>query len=520
MQTEHNEEANNKSGTNNPGQPSEKSFNLDILQNPVVPATNGPQVQKVIVKHHQPVSKVICRKISEPSKLFDNKHTTESSNSGINISIVDTLLNTHVSRPKSVDVYQDPKTNLPSQPATAQNNSLAALLQPSQQRPMQIIRVPRQSSSSKKKDGERVARQEAKLITIIDNKPHISDVGSLLQHPSTQIPSQPQIIVKTAPKIPTASVFFNQNVIKVQPPPIEAKPACLYPVLPSATDVQLLIDAVDLEIKELEAKMDELVTERTLGMISLPDFSDSGKNVKILDFHNVIHSKDISQSVIEGSRRIAEQSHSKFKMPVKTNKFGHISHLPHYKDEMENQESVMETMMQVLCQKIVKSDTKMKQLTHEYIERRKLWEESNELLDLYHKDLHASIDEWPPEFALSFIKPTDQTVTQFCGKDQIMYLDDEEKESYLYYNENSFVEDPVKEHERYKKRISWSESEKQTFLEKYYQHPRDFKKIAQALPLKSIKEVIEYYNIYRIKLNLKAADVAGRKRGRKRILVE
>lgn len=487
----------------------DKAKNLNLLSNALNPSPAPASVQKVVVKHAQVVSKVVSRKVSDPTKIIPARPAHEVQNTAVNISSVDTLLNNPAPRPKSVDILiippkpQNPVLNPPP------INSVSALLQNSPPKPIQSIIVPQHS-----------------VYNVTEKKPIISDMESLLQHP---MPQPPLTITQVSSTVPVTksvgpSVIFRNVAPKqvVPPPPVvhEVKPAAIYPALPTASEIQLLIDAIDVEIEELHAKMKSLEDERTLGMIEMPDLNERGENVKILDFHNIIYTQSAAEAVIAASQSIAKQSHEKNKMPTQSDKYTHITQLPLFMDEMQHEDSNTETMLHVLCQKVSKVDLKARQLSLEYAERRKMWEESNDLLDAYHKDIRASIDEWPPEFALSIIKPTDHTATRFCGKDQIMYLDDEEKEAYLYYDENSYVEDPVKEHEIYKKRNPWSDTEKQIFLDKYYQHPRDFKKIAQALPLKTIKEVIEYYNIYRIKLNLKQADVAGRRRGRKRILVE
>jgi hypothetical protein len=66
----------------------------------------------------------------------------------------------------------------------------------------------------------------------------------------------------------------------------------------------------------------------------------------------------------------------------------------------------------------------------------------------------------------------------------------------------------VREHNAFCKRLYWGDAEVRVVLEKY-----------AALPNKSVKDVIEFYFIQRIALNLKDIEVAARKRGRKKMLV-
>ena len=71
------------------------------------------------------------------------------------------------------------------------------------------------------------------------------------------------------------------------------------------------------------------------------------------------------------------------------------------------------------------------------------------------------------------------------------------------YLMNRFVEDPKREHDEFRARLHWSNDERQTFVEVYRKNPKDFRKIADALPEKTHKDVIEFYYLNRYALCLK-----------------
>ena len=110
----------------------------------------------------------------------------------------------------------------------------------------------------------------------------------------------------------------------------------------------------------------------------------------------------------------------------------------------------------------------------------------------------------------------EEDVRKYTAPDQPQLMTRIRREAMCYYNTNGFVEDPEAEHRKFKNRISWSDEEKQIFVEKYVQHPKKFGIIAAALPLKSVKDVIEFYYINRYDLCLKEKEGAFRKRGGRR----
>jgi hypothetical protein len=130
------------------------------------------------------------------------------------------------------------------------------------------------------------------------------------------------------------------------------------------------------------------------------------------------------------------------------------------------------------------------------------------------------LDTWPPEFSKATLKTNESVIMTRVGEDQPMFLDQLEAQCYLFWDFNALVENPVIEHKAYRKRLVWTEGEIKIFMERYAQHPREFKRISASLPSKSIKDVIEFYHIHRIEYDLGAIEKASRKRGRRKMITE
>ena len=335
----------------------------------------------------------------------------------------------------------------------------------------------------------------ARIATIIPQMPQ--------QQPQLQL-QQPQIVCRTI----TQTQIIHQ----------EPKQAAPNPLLPSATEIKDLIKQLDDEIAALQRKCEDLNIEKEFLAITVPDVQKAPVSSQVLDFHGTIFSKGCYSDIYQQNKQLIAKSHNKVKMPPLPIKqrYKHIAQLPYYNDQISTDDT-MEFILGTINNSFKQKDLYEKQLTAEYFMRREIWFESNFLLNEYHADAGLAVNKWPPEFEKSIIKPNDKSLISYCANDLPMYLSQTEKETMLYYDENMLVEDPVAEHEAFKRRLTWTEEEKQIFYEKYAQHPKEFKKIAAALPLKSTKDVIEYYSINRKKLNLHEVDIASRKRGKRRM---
>ncbi|TMW48840.1 hypothetical protein DOY81_006069 [Sarcophaga bullata] len=73
----------------------------------------------------------------------------------------------------------------------------------------------------------------------------------------------------------------------------------------------------------------------------------------------------------------------------------------------------------------------------------------------------------------------------------LMY--DAHQRTYAYHNENGLIEDMVAVHKERAKLNVWTTGEKDTFKEKFLQHPKNFGAIAASLDRKSAQDCVRYY---------------------------
>lgn len=295
---------------------------------------------------------------------------------------------------------------------------------------------------------------------------------------------------------------------------IEAAP---FPMLPSRQQIESIIDEIDREIMIEKIKLKKLIILHNSKNVSIsPIDNDKLKKGVVNKFGNLLSSSPYDQIKKQNKEKIEKSKKGKTLHVPEV--FKRIGDLPHFfADNMEHDKEVLGHLISVKQ----KENEYHRALTDVYLEKREKWEPYSESLSKYHKTLRKAVDQWPPEFKLSILKSTNSSdITPYCAQDVLQYKTEEDKQGYLYYDENNLVEDPVFEHEYFKRRIGWTEEEKKIFLEKYAQHPKEFKKIANAIPGKCTKDVIEYYFINRIKLNLHEVKRLSRSKGHKKITTE
>ena len=74
-----------------------------------------------------------------------------------------------------------------------------------------------------------------------------------------------------------------------------------------------------------------------------------------------------------------------------------------------------------------------------------------------------------------------------------MILDDNERRWRGFNNNNSLVVDPKAELEREERTLMWDKEEKDIFLEKFMQYPKDFRKIATFLPHRTTADCVMFF---------------------------
>ena len=301
-------------------------------------------------------------------------------------------------------------------------------------------------------------------------------------------------------------------------PKIEAAP---FPLLPSKFEIKAIIRSLDNEIAIERRKLKQFKkSQKNRTNLNQPITNiELKKGIRIIA-GNVVAENTFKQ-VIEQNLQKTKQSHqvnllSKQKI---AGKYKRVGDLPQF---FMDASPFIAPILNYLIQRKVAENKYNRQLTNHYVSIRQEYENYSEAVSDYHKLYQRAVDEWPPEFKLSTLRPTELSQVQpFCAPDVIQYKQQEEAECYLYYDENRLVSDPVKEHDAFKHRLIWTEDEKKIFYEKYAQHPREFKKIANALPGKCTKDVIEFYFLNRKPMNLHELDMKARTKGQhKKVISE
>lgn len=293
-----------------------------------------------------------------------------------------------------------------------------------------------------------------------------------------------------------------------------------FPLLPTKNEVLVQKEEVEQEITATRAELSSLQHQRDLYDNSsrslIPTTSGSG----FFEYHNILISENTVNSVLEENKKRKERSMKPAYIGVHNgepaiSQYQKIEDLPLYKETIQEYGEILAPLLCYHFQLKEIAVEKQVSYTFHYLEKRKNWEEKFSFFDEYAARVDYVSENWPPEFPKGKTKKDDNEALKWVAPDQSMFITNMKKESQCYYNMNGFVEDPIAEHDMYRHRISWNEDEKKTFIEKYTQHPKKFRLIAEALPLKSVKDVIEFYNINRFTLGLKEKEGARRKRGGK-----
>ncbi|XP_022250944.1 uncharacterized protein LOC106467112, partial [Limulus polyphemus] len=82
-------------------------------------------------------------------------------------------------------------------------------------------------------------------------------------------------------------------------------------------------------------------------------------------------------------------------------------------------------------------------------------------------------------------------------------LIDQRRKRIQYINRNGLVEDPMAEYKERQMLNVWIDQEKETFREKYLQHPKNFSFIASHLERKSVADCVQYYYLTKKSENYK-----------------
>jgi hypothetical protein len=294
-------------------------------------------------------------------------------------------------------------------------------------------------------------------------------------------------------------------------------PAAPFPSLPTRVELQEHTSSIEREIASAKADLSSLLHERSSfdaphRTQALPTPASS-----VREYNNIILVDSVIDSVMSDNRQRKEASES-HPSPIQ---FKHIAELPRFQGLIRDHgKSLVPLLTSHLFARQIEREREL-ELTLEFVAKHGKWKETSDwiskLSDMTRPDL---TEEWPKKFgpaAPTRLLPAFSVVLP--APDEPMFISQTLRSSNCFYDRNSFVEDPSAEFDDFRGRISWSGEEEGEFIAKYIQHPKKFNIIAQSLPLKSTKDVIEFYYVNKDRLSLKAKEGA-RKLRRSRLISE
>jgi hypothetical protein len=271
--------------------------------------------------------------------------------------------------------------------------------------------------------------------------------------------------------------------------------------------------ALDQEVQRTRAELSSLQHELDFfehpGSGMIPATSSSG----IFEYQSMLISNSTIEAVIRDNKERKIQSEG-----APHPQYRNLTDLPGFWNVISAHKSKLSVLFsaQITYQLLMKE--RQEALAKVFCERQAQSVIAFRKIDEYAAKVTGVGDDTLSEDSLQGKPKSDspEVMTPLFAMDQPMLLSKAQQMAGCYYDMNGFVPDPQAEFDEYRARISWSDEEKRKFIVKYSQYGKNFHLIASSLPLKSVKDVIEFYWLNLHPLNLKEKEIARRKRGGKK----
>ena len=289
------------------------------------------------------------------------------------------------------------------------------------------------------------------------------------------------------------------------------------PSLPTKVDVQKEISEIDASLFDAKAELTSLQHQRSLYDSNLLVHApEQAANSGLFEYHNILLSNTTIDSIISENQKKSNDSNSECIISDQycdSNIYKRAYDFPLYDHTIKKMDQNCAIMLAIQTDRALACNEANKQLVSKYSALMSKNKKKDEALNAYHTRVERIQENWPPEMPKGSTKTEKDILLAWTAPDRPMILSPYKRKEELHFNNNLFIADPVAEHNAFKNRLVWTEEEKKKFLVKYAEHPKKFALIAASLPQKSVKDVIEYYWINRITLNLKDLEAAKKKRG-------
>ncbi|EAX88394.1 Myb-like DNA-binding domain containing protein [Trichomonas vaginalis G3] len=306
--------------------------------------------------------------------------------------------------------------------------------------------------------------------------------------------------------------------------------AAPFPSIPSKQEVQNFKSETDAEISRLKAELASLEYERKSFNHTARALTPNTATNGIHEYRGLIMIESSIESIIQDNQRKAKEAQNlalvnPSPMPTDSNHtlptYRHIVDYPQYKSTIKTNSDLIVPMFGIRYGENVVLHDKEDELATKYNELNGPWKERQAIIDEYNNRTGDKSENWPSEFYFERPELDEVSRLKWAADDIPQLLSPEEKMERSYINTNALVTEPIAKFNEYRNRLAWTEEEKQIFVEKYRQYSKDFAKIADALPEKDVKQVIEFYYLNRYKLHLKENEGAAKRRGgNKKVITE
>ncbi|KAK8854017.1 hypothetical protein M9Y10_016566 [Tritrichomonas musculus] len=301
--------------------------------------------------------------------------------------------------------------------------------------------------------------------------------------------------------------------------------AAPFPVLPTKREVYDQIQILNMKIKEQKMNLSSLNKEKQRSSTEGGLQQIRARPFNVDTYRGFQINKNLIDSFLIDNKKRVDKSHTISQVQTDT-KYRRIFDLPHYKSMLDVQDENLSVFFSMVYGYHYLNREKKQALLKKYLK----YQECQSLVDpatdsinlIQHKDVYYWGPEQTPESTVPFEGPL---ATDGCSPDvEQHYVDDLYTVNELYNDKNSFVKDPVKEHEEFKKRIYWSEKDKEMFYDLFMSMPHQFRKISTYFPNRTTKDMIEFYYRTKSTFDFESAKAARRNKkqqaGKKKVVTE
>ena len=307
----------------------------------------------------------------------------------------------------------------------------------------------------------------------------------------------------------------SQFEVKV---PVKKRERCpVGQALPSALEVVRYSRDLSDELNRLAADLNSLLSEKeNIVRGERNHFEIRERPHRIDQYQGFLLSRDLFDEFREANRARIQRSHKKF--TVQSNLvLDTIEELPQYLSVMDRHAKFLPHIFTAMFWRASLVQEQKLLYAMYYVELWKVWRQEAvpaiDTLNLkYHIDMRGEWGEEQPE-ARPTVPFEGPRALEGVAPDVEMRLRVELPAYNDFVNNNGFVEDPVKEHMMFKRRLYWTNEDRELFIQLFWKHPHRFAKIAESFPNKTAKDMIEFYYLIKNSQEMAATKAMKNRRG-------